>query len=426
MTCASHRFDSPLRARHEEFARVESARREAMVASRQSAEAQARPVQIAWISWGETAEVVASYDCVETEYAAIRRGAALCDQPQRATIEVRGSDRIAFLNRMLTQELKGMTSGTVRQSFWLNRKGRIEADLLLCELGDRMLIDAAGSVGATTASALNGFVFGEDVQVADVSAAQYRLAVHGPHAIHLLEQAGASGESLAPLASDLNCVATKVGGVECIVARRDLCGVCGLELFVSREHALQLWSAMLSVSDLLQGGQRRGRPCGWHALNIARIEGGTPLFEIDFSTSSLPHETGLISRRVSFTKGCYLGQEVVARMQSLGKPKQVIRAVRMWDEALLADGDQVHVLQESGAAGDPIGVITSSTMSPMHAAACIGFATVRTSHAADGTVVLVNIAHGGVGMQRASLRENLGDFTLLLGDNTPGDAVGQQ
>src|SRR5262245_1256909 len=81
--------------------------------------------------------LVATYGELELEYAAIRKHAALYDQPHRAVIEVTGPDRIDFLNRMITQELKGLSQGEVRRAFWLNRKGRIDADLRVIELGDR-------------------------------------------------------------------------------------------------------------------------------------------------------------------------------------------------------------------------------------------------------------------------------------------------
>ena len=122
---------------------------------------------------------------------------------------------------------------------------------------------------------------------------------------------------------------------------------------------------------------------------MARIEGGTPLFEIDFGPASLPHETGLIDRRVSFTKGCYLGQEIVARMNSLGKPKQIVRSFRMEANALPIEGAQVFSVGAEGSIGDEVGVVTSSTTSPMLGAACVGFATIRFAHAAAGTQLTI-------------------------------------
>ncbi|MDA0214008.1 MAG: hypothetical protein O2875_01435 [Planctomycetota bacterium] len=392
MSSASFHSVSPLRAQHDEFAKSETARRSAAAGdARGSADSShaTHAAKVAWIPWGESAEIVGVFDRVETEYAAIRRGAALCDLPQRGILEISGRDRIEFLQRMLTQDTKGFSAGQTRESFWLNRKGRIEADLLLCEIGDRILIDCAGAVAANTASTLTNFVFAEEVTIADVSAREYRLAIHGPEALHLLEFAGVDAHAIETLGALHTCVAMKIADISCVLARADSCGVCGIEIFVARTHALALWNSLMSIHDLLQGGQRRGRPCGWHAFNMARIEGGTPLFEVDFGPASLPHETGLIDRRVSFTKGCYLGQEVVARMNSLGKPKQIVRSFRMMSDALPIESAQVFAVGTEGSIGDEVGVVTSSAMSPMLGAACVGFATVRYAHSTAGTELII-------------------------------------
>ncbi len=392
MSSVSFRFESPLRAQHEAFALAESLRRAAATTSRSESSAVAHQAQVEWIAWGNTAEIVARFDRVELEYAAIRRSVALCDLPQRGTIEVTGKDRIAFLQRMVTQELRGLGAAEVRRTFWLNRKGRIEADLLLCELPERLLIDCSGSVAATTATALNAFVFSEEVAINDLSQRDYRLALHGPEALHLLSLVGASAATLETLeqgATKGACAADTLAAVPCVLVRHDTCGEVGVELIVARDQAATLWSALLGVHDLLDAGRRRARPCGWHAYNIARIEAGSPLFEVDFSTSSLPHETSILGQCVSFTKGCYLGQEVVARMASLGKPKQVICAFRMDDPVLPVEGAPLFTAKSETTPSAEVGIVTSSTLSPMLGAASIGFATVKYAHANPECALLV-------------------------------------
>ena len=314
----------------------------------------------------------ARFDSVEVEYAAIRREAALVDFPQRGTLEVTGAERIPFLQRMLTQDLKPLQSapGAVR-SFWLNRKGRIDADMLVVETGERMLIELDAAVARSVASALMQFVFSEDVQVIDATDRWARFEIHGPGSIALLEASGVGADA-------------SLGMVH---ARRDMCGVPGISCAVPRDRADEAWSRLLASAA---PGRHRARPCGWLAFNIARIEGGSPIFMVDFGTASLPHETSLIDSRVSFTKGCYLGQEVVARMQSLGKPKQVIVAFKATRDALPAGGAQVFTRRDDGGIGDEVGVVTSSALSPMLGAAPVGLATVRTAHSAPGTVLVAD------------------------------------
>jgi folate-binding protein YgfZ len=111
---------------------------------------------------------------------------------------------------------------------------------------------------------------------------------------------------------------------------------------------------------------------------------------IDFGTTNLPHETGLLRNRVSFTKGCYLGQEIVARMESLGKPRQMLVGLRMAADLLPESGAQVFAIGENDSMGEQVGVVTSSTLSPMLGAAPIAFGMLKTTAAATGTSVFVN------------------------------------
>lgn len=369
---------SPLWSRHDAWVRDQASRRAGDAGSARGGEAQAlaqsRDGLAERMSWGGVCDVPARFDSVEVEYASIRRDAALVDFPQRGTLEVTGAERVAFLQRMVTQDLKPLQEGRgERCAFWLNRKGRIDADMLVVETGDRMLVELDAAVAPSVAQSLSQFIFSEDVQVSDATARWHRFEIHGPGALAMLESSG--------LAADAS--------VGLVHARRDLCGVPGIVCAVPRDRVDEAWCRLLAAGDA-PGGRRRSRPCGWLAFNIARIEGGSPLFMIDFGTASLPHESSLIESRVSFTKGCYLGQEVVARMQSLGKPKQVVVSFRAQQDALPAAGAQVFLRAEGGGMGEQVGMVTSSALSPMLGAAPIGFATIRTAHAAPGTALVAD------------------------------------
>lgn len=349
--------------------------------------------QVEWLPYGPeetdgspTCEIVATYGEVELEYAAIRRGAALVDATHRGTIRVGGRERIEFLNRMVTQELKGMARGECRRSFWLNRKGRLAADLLIAELDSGMWIDLDIHQARSTAESLRAFLFSEDVSIVDESETIHRLSLHGPRAFMALARAANQAE-MTPLAA-LACSVITVAGVEVVVARHDATGEIGLELFTPRNGVEAVWDALAGLVDGV--GRPLVRPIGWHAFNIARIEAGTPLFNIDFDTSCLPHETGVLHDRVSFRKGCYLGQEIVARMESLGKPKQVLVGLRVSGAGVPVAGQNVHE-RDGEAIGAPVGTVTSSTASPMLGAASIAMAMVKSGYAALGTELLVTI-----------------------------------
>jgi folate-binding protein YgfZ len=289
----------------------------------------------------------------------------------------------------------------VRCGFLLNRKGRIDADATVADLpagaaGEPpvTLLDVDVHDAARTASALGAMVFSEDVEVRDESGAWARIAVHGPEGASLLSNAGADDAALESLNADLRCVRAAIAGAPAVLVRRDQCGSPGVELLVPVAHAARAWDALVGQHDAAEGGRRRARPAGWHAYNIARIEAGTPLHHVDFGHDSLPHESGVLAERVSFRKGCYPGQEVVARMESLGKPKQRLVALRIAEDALPTAGSPVFERGADGEPGSPVGVVTSSTLSPMLGASSVAFAMVRTAHAAPGTVLVVP-AEGG-------------------------------
>jgi folate-binding protein YgfZ len=384
-----------LHALHAEFARGEAQRRAGAVAQAPGAGERGAGIlpadgQVHYLPWADggdpVALVPASYGSVEVEYAALRRGCALLDGCARGIIRVRGKDRLDVLQRMLTQDLRGLESGAVRRSFWLNRKGRIDADLSVVAFDDHWLLecDALDAPGAATS--LSSFIFNEDIELVHDATLRV-LSLAGPSTFEALTAVGADTGVLAP--SDARSCMVHVAGIPCHAWRLDWFGVPTVHLACAAERAAELWKALLAQVDLAHG-RRRVRPCGWYAQNIARIEAGEPWCHVDFGRESLPHESGVLRERVSFTKGCYLGQEIVARMESLGKPKQVVAALRIVGDALPSAGEQVFSLTEGGGLAEQVGAITSSTLSPMLGAVSIALATVRTAHAAPGTILAVN------------------------------------
>jgi len=360
-------------------------------------------------------QIVGTYGELNLEYAAIRKGCLLLDLPHRAVLEVTGADRLEFLNRMVTQELKPgkkwLDPFVSVSSFWLNRKGRIDADLRIINLPDRVILECDAHAANRALDGLNAFIITEDASIRDCSQTKHRLALHGPTALELLAATttAASGPAVATLEPDHSTL-IRIGEADVIVDRRDQTGEIGVDLIVPAEHARAIYELLLergfphehvheraNSSEL--SAKVRLRPGGWHAFNIARIEGGTPLYYIDFGPSSLPAETGVIEDRVSFTKGCYLGQEVVARMHARGHSKRKLVALLADPAAARAPSDPNDINDPylagmpqpvSGAqvlpleSDESVGVITSSTLSPMNAATAICFASIKNDLALPG------------------------------------------
>jgi folate-binding protein YgfZ len=377
---------SPLHARFEQEVLAQAERlRTAVASAARPGAADTSPLQpaVAWMPYGPDAadacvEMAADLGAPAAEYSAIRRGVGVLDGFTRGTLRVRGTDRVAFLQRMVTQDLKDLKQGEARESFWLNRKGRVQADLLIAEFGDEMLVDLDRFAAAATVEQLRGFLFSEDVQIEDVTGATGRLALHGAAALVLLQ---ALGLPAGMLEQDRSCAACTLGALPVRAVRRDLAGVPGIDLFAASDALVPMFDTLLAV-----GLSQPVRAVGWHAFNVARIEGGSPLFLVDFGREALPHETGVLARRVSFRKGCYLGQEVVARMESLGKPKQRLVGVRMQEDRLPVAGAEVHV---EAPGGEVIGAITSSGPAPMLGSACVAFAMLKYASGEPGTRVRV-------------------------------------
>lgn len=353
--------------------------------------------------------VVATFGELELEYAALRKHCVVMDWPQRGVVEVTGADRLSFLNRMITQELKGLAPFRMVRSFWLNRKGRIDADMRVIDLPERTLLEMDVLAVARTVEGLTKYVITEDVAIADASHALHRLSLHGPTALFLLQaisQPAVGANASGPAFEDLlpgRAVVLRLGDADVVAARDDSAGVVGLELIMGVKDAAKVYELLLAAGRHFEAepgakppanpwrntaARVRLRPAGWHAWNMARIEAGTPLYNIDFGPESLPGETGVLADRVSFTKGCYLGQEVVARMHARGHPKQMLVGVKFemrMDPATglpAQPGDDAQLRLESGEA---VGAISSATLAPMVGSAAVALASVKYEYSKPGT-----------------------------------------
>ncbi len=341
--------------------------------------------------------LVATYREIEAEYAAIRKSVGLLDLPHRGTIQVRGKDAVDFLNRMLTNDIKAVSNGHAVRAFFLSRQGRILSDQTLftdASENEGVYLDLDFFLVQDVMTALDGYLFGEDVELVDVSSTLHRLALHGPRSLELLGRIIDGTEGDWKVEQD-ECKSVIVDNETVVVLRRDSAGEVGLELTCPTELVGHLHRRLLTV-----GADLGVRPIGWMAYNMARIETGTPLFQIDFGIDSLPHETGeLLRSAVSFNKGCYPGQEIVARMESRGHPSKILVGVRITGESIPTTGAPIlEVVGEEGReqGGDVVGAVTSAAPSPMLGNVGIAFAMIKYDCATIGTNVLTGTDDGAL------------------------------
>jgi len=268
----------------------------------------------------------------EDEYRALREGCGLVDRSPAGRLELLGADRQRFLNAYITCDVKGLGPGEGARGFFTSAQGRILSDAVVLVFPDRLWIEVAPGQGGPIAEHLRKYILADRVEVRGLDD-MLPLGLVGPRA----------AEVLGP-----------VEGLPDGPWRHARVKVHGTEVELQRGGPGSLWAWTLWVSAsiaphvterLLEQGVR---PVGAEALDILRAEEGVPRFGADFGPDNFPQETG-IEEAVSYTKGCYLGQEVVARIHYRGGVQKALRKLAFEGEppapgtALLHDGREAGI-----------------------------------------------------------------------------------
>jgi folate-binding protein YgfZ len=340
-----------------------------------------------FLPYGPEIEIVETYGEPEGEYAAIRKGVAMMDAPHRAVVVLTGKDRIGFLQNKISADVTKLAAGQGCYGYFLNVKGRIQQDMNILHGEDATLLEMDARLAAGFARKLEEFRFGEDVRVLDASEQLGRLTLIGPRAGELLRKVDGEVESLGePFRHGKRTIAKAV----VTVFRNDLCGESQYELIVPRDQMVNLWQVLHEAgTNVGDPSALEVRAIGWAAFNIARIEAGSPLLGIDITETTLPMETGWwYLRGVSVTKGCYIGQEVVARMHSHNTVARMLVGLKVAGGKLPMSGTEIF-----DGTGQ-VGMVTSSCVSPMLGGEAVALGFVKRAYAAPGRVVEV-LAEGG-------------------------------
>jgi folate-binding protein YgfZ len=332
---------------------------------------------------------VGCYGNLKAEYRALSDGPALIDRSYRGLLEITGRDRASWLHNLTTNEVKSLASGQGRYAFALNRQGRILFDLNIIVHDEAIHIDLDRRVVDAARGHFGKYVITEDVHAADRTDEFVRFALGGVAAAKMLEEMGAPNMQAVP---QLGTTQIVWRGCPIVPMRHDFCGPLAVELFVPAAKAIELWQ---SLSD--PSGDYRAVPVGDDAVQARRIEAGIPWPFHEITEEYLPAETRQLDRAVSFTKGCYLGQEVVGRMRSRG-------AVARQLVGLEIDGDMVPRPGARLADGDdkPVGQLTSVCRS-LATGRVIGLGYVKTPYSDSGTSLRVALETRGVRAMVADL-----------------------
>jgi tRNA-modifying protein YgfZ len=244
---------------------------------------------------------------LDAQYRVMREGAGLLERSRRGKLLVRGEDAAEYLESQLTNEMEGLAAGEGCYAALLNRKGHIQADMRVLRLQDGFWLDSEAGALDPMRRHLETYKIGREVEILDLTAERAIVSVIGPAADELAGVgAGEEGKH----------VEASVAGLACRAPWTDL----GLDLILAAEDSPALVAALLDAG---------GAPVSEEAAEILRVETGRPRFGAEMGPETMPAEAGIVERAVSFSKGCYIGQEPVARLHYKGRPNRHLRGLRL-------------------------------------------------------------------------------------------------
>jgi folate-binding protein YgfZ len=286
-----------------------------------------------------------NYGDTTHEYWAVKQGAGLADLSHTGRLSITGKDSISFLNSLLTNDASQLKDGMGQRSALLNTKARVLADLYLYNQPNRVIVDTGDSPGSRVKEVLERYVITEDVQIRDVGADLVLITLQGANAAKAIKETlGVDAQSLKPLQS------AAIG--PSIIVSRDRTGLGGFDFFVPIDEAESVWQGLL-----LRSGDFGLNPVGMTALEALRLEAGFPKYGVDVDENTIILEAGY-KDAISFSKGCYLGQEVVARATHIGRVNKQLARIDLETQEPPPKGTRLK------SEGLDAGFITSAAFSP--------------------------------------------------------------
>lgn len=315
--------------------------------------------------------VPASYGDVMAEYRAVREGGAgLLDLSVRGRIEIGGTEAVLFLNGLITNDVKALADNSWMAAAFPNVQGRMLAHARVVRRGETFLFDTEAVTREQIIKTLGRFTLAGDFRVTDVTDEMALISVQGESAAAIILKV--LGEEAANVERG-RVVNAEWDGSGISVIRATHTAEDGFDLFTGAEASASLWEALSKAG---------ARPVGFDALEILRVEAGQPRYGVDIDETKVVLETGL-DDAVSFTKGCYIGQEIIARIHFRGHVAKQLAGVVPDTEAEVRAGDKVRTSE-----GKEIGWITSATGSPrLNRTVALGY--VKYDYLQPGTPVRV-------------------------------------
>ncbi|HXS32414.1 MAG TPA: glycine cleavage T C-terminal barrel domain-containing protein [Solirubrobacterales bacterium] len=273
---------------------------------------------------------------LDAQYRQLREECGLLDRSARGKLLFKGPEAAEYLQGQLTNDIEALELGEGCYAALLDRKGHMQADMRVLRIADdEVLVDTEAEALPVARRHLEMYKVGREVEVEDVSEARALLSLIGPRSAELSGAPPLPEHAWKPL---------NVNGIGCLAVGTAL----GIDLFASAADREQLRSA------LAEAGAVEVSP---DAVEILRIEAGTPRFGAEMDSATMPAEAGIVEAAVNFEKGCYIGQETVARLHYRGKPNRHLRGLRL--SAPVAPGtrlltDEKEVGRVGGSCVSPV------------------------------------------------------------------------
>ena len=272
---------------------------------------------------------------LDAQYRILRETAGALERSERRSLQITGSEAAEYLQGQLTNEIEALEPGEGCYAALLDRKGHMQADMRVLRTDDGLRLDTEAVAGDAAFRHLNTYKVGREVTIVEVTDRLAVLSVIGPAAAELV-----LGGPAGPEHSHREMT---LGGVAVLAATTDL----GVDLLVPRTGTPAVLDALTAAG---------AEPVTEAAAEIVRVESGRPRFGREMTTATIPQEAGINERAVDFSKGCYIGQETVARLHYRGKPNRHLRGLRLAGPA--ADGDPVRLGERE------LGTIGTAVLSP--------------------------------------------------------------
>ncbi len=280
----------------------------------------------------------------DADYAVLTTSCGLVDRSERGKLALTGADRRSFLNGQVTNEIEALVPGHGAYAAFLTHKGKMLGDLRVLETGDELLLDTERVALQALFDLVRRFSIGYDVQLHKRTLERGLLSLIGPASDAVLEAAAGA----APPVTEHAHTAATVAGADVRLVRT----AAGVDVLCPAEQTA-------AVAAALQ--ESGARPVDEAAAEVLRVEAGIPRYGADLDDTVIPQEAGLNARAVSFTKGCYVGQETVARLHYKGKPNRHLRGLRL--SAPAEPGTPLTLAQDGGR---EVGRLASVVLSPAH------------------------------------------------------------